>query len=100
MDSGREPGGKLTPRYDFSMSQQMEQNDYQTEGQWFLLKTTQCHNLIFRRNQSSFLSRAGAEKVRWAIPTADLREIPKSTHIPSYNYPAAFYRGFSRFLVS
>ena len=90
--------GKYIPRYDPSMSQQIEQIDYQTDDLWIFLKNIQCLTLIIRGSRSSFLSKADAEKMRRAIPKAELREVPKSTHLPSHENPAVFRRVISRFL--
>jgi pimeloyl-ACP methyl ester carboxylesterase len=94
----RNGGGKFIPGYDPSISQQLERFNYQTDDLGIFLKNIRCPTLIIRGSRSPFLSRVEAEKMTRAIPQAELREIPKSTHLPSHENPGFFYKVISDFL--
>ena len=88
----------FVPRFDTRMSLQSEREGYATEDLWPYMKNITCPTLIVRGKESSFLSRKVAQKMCNQIPKAELREIPKSTHMPVQENPAAFNKVITDFL--
>jgi len=92
--------GTFVPRFDTRMSLQSEREGYATEDLWPYMKNITCPTLIVRGKESSFVSRKVAQKMCKQIPKAELREIPKSTHIPVQENPAAFNKVITDFLIN
>ena len=90
--------GTFVPRFDTRMSLQSEREGYATEDLWPYIKNITCPALIVRGKESSFVFRNVAESMRKQIPKAELREIPKSTHMPVQENPAAFNKVITDFL--
>lgn len=92
------PNGKLTPKFDVGMIQQLEKMNYNTEDLWPFLQNINCRSLVIRGKRSSFLSKIVAQKICRLIPNAELREIPESTHFPAQENPIVFNEVISDFL--
>jgi len=92
------PNGKMAPKFDVRMIQQLEKLDYDTEDLWPFLKNIICRSLVIRGKRSSFLSQKVAQKICRFIPNAELREIPESTHFPAQENPIVFNNVISDFL--
>ena len=84
------PNGKLAPKFDIRMIQQLEKLDYETEDLWPFLQNVNCQSLVIRGKRSSFLSKKVAQKICRFIPNAELREIPEATHFPAQENPIVF----------
>jgi len=92
------PNGKMAPKFDVRMIQQLEKLDYDTEDLWPFLQNVICRSLVIRGKRSSFLSKKVAQKICRFIPNAELREIPESTHFPAQENPIVFNKVISDFL--
>jgi len=90
--------GKVVPKFDVRMIQQLEKLDYDTEDLWPFLQNVICRSLVIRGKRSSFLSKKVAQKICKFIPNAELREIPESTHFPAQENPIVFNKVISDFL--
>jgi esterase len=92
------PNGKLAPKFDVRMIQQLGKLDYDTEDLWPFLQNVNCQSLVIRGKRSSFLSKKVAQKICRFIPNAELREIPESTHFPVQENLIVFNEVISHFL--
>ena len=92
------PDGKLVPKFDVRMIQQLEKWNYDTEDLWPFLQNVSCRSLVIRGKRSSFLSKKVAQKICRLIPNAELKEIPGSTHFPAQENPIVFNKVISDFL--
>jgi len=92
------PNGMMVPKFDIRMIQQLEKVDYGAEDLWFFLQNITCRSLVIRGKRSSFLSKKVAQKICRFIPSAELREIPSSTHFPAQENPIVFNKAIWDFL--
>jgi len=88
----------FVPRYDSRMSLQSERAGYTIEDLSPFMKKISCPTLIVRGKESSFLSRKVAQNMCKQIQNAELREVPKSAHMPAQENPAAFNKVIADFL--
>ena len=92
------PDGKLVPKFDVRMIQQLEKWNYGTEDLWPFLQNVNCRSLVIRGEKSSFLPKKAAQKICRLMPNAEYREIPESTHFPVQENPRVFNKVISDFL--
>lgn len=90
--------GQFVPKYDVRMSLDTERAGYLVEDLWVFLGNVVCPTLVVRGKESPFISRQEARKMCRFIPTAELKEIPDSTHLPLLENPMVFGDVVSDFL--
>jgi pimeloyl-ACP methyl ester carboxylesterase len=90
--------GKFVPKFDMRMSLQSNRLGCVTEDLRPFLMNIASPTLIIRGKESLFLSRADARKICNILPNAQMREIPKATHIPFQENPRAFQKVISDYL--
>jgi esterase len=92
--------GTLIPRHDVRMNRLSEQSNFEAEDLWPFLGNIASPTMVIRGENSSFLSRAEAERMSLCIPRGRFQEISCSTHLPAQENPEAFIEAVLRFLDS
>ncbi len=90
--------GRIVPKFDIRMIQQLQESNYDTENLWPFLQNITCRSLVIRGTESPFLSKKAAQGICKSIRKAELKEIPNSGHFPALENPVVFHQVITDFL--
>jgi pimeloyl-ACP methyl ester carboxylesterase len=62
------------------------------------MESIPCPTLVVRGEYSTFLSQEEAESMGQLIPNAEIVVIPRASHLPMLENPAAFKKAINSFL--
>jgi pimeloyl-ACP methyl ester carboxylesterase len=72
--------------------------DYMVDELWPFMESIPCPTLVIRGEYSTFLSQEEAESMGQLIPDAEIAVIPRASHLPMLENPAAFKSAIISFL--
>ena len=72
--------------------------DYMVDELWPFMESIPCPTLVVRGEYSTFLSQEEAESMGQLIPDAKVVVIPRASHLPMLENPAAFKKAINSFL--